>query len=65
MYKNGQGVAQDDIRAHMWLNLASWSGDTDAANNLILVASKMTPQRKAEAQKLEQDCRARDFKGCN
>ena len=30
MYANGQGVPQDYISAHMWLNLAAASGHEDA-----------------------------------
>jgi uncharacterized protein len=53
LYSLGRGVPQDDIQAHMWLNLASASGhDADAAKVRDIVASKMTPQQIAEAQRL-------------
>jgi TPR repeat protein len=48
----GQGVAQDYVQAHKWLNLGSTSGDADAVKNRDIVASKMTPAQIAEAQRL-------------
>jgi hypothetical protein len=63
MYMTGQGVPQDYVLAHMWLNLAasqipaSKKEDRDeAVKARDLVASKMTPEQIAEAQK-----RARDW----
>jgi TPR repeat protein len=52
MYANGQGVAQDYVQAHKWLNLGAASGNADALKNRDLVASKMTPAQIAEAQRL-------------
>ena len=64
MYGKGQGVPMDDVRAHMWFNLAAVKGDADAVKNRDIAAKKMTPQQMAEAQKLARECQARDFKGC-
>lgn len=64
-YFTGQGVIQDYVNAHMWFNIASVRGDSDAIKARDLVASKMTPQQIAEAQKRASECLARDFKGCN
>ena len=61
MYTNGQGVPQDYLEAHMWLNLAvSRASGADqqkwtAARNLV--AEKMTAEQIAEAQR-----RAREWK---
>jgi uncharacterized protein len=59
MYYSGQGVRQDYVQAHMWVDLAasrfppSAREDRDqAAHNRDIVASKMTPEQLAEAQKL-------------
>lgn len=64
MYLNGHGVARDNVRAHMWFNLAAVRGDTDAVKNRDIAAKGMTPQQMAEEQKLARECQARDFKGC-
>jgi TPR repeat protein len=52
MYVSGQGVPQDYVIAHMWLNLAAASGDDTAAKGRDLVAKYMTHAQIAEAQKL-------------
>jgi clan AA aspartic protease (TIGR02281 family) len=52
MYASGQGVPQDYVTAHMWLNLAAARGYKDAAQNRDNIAAQMTPAQIAEAQKL-------------
>jgi TPR repeat protein len=64
-YAKGEGVAQDYLRAHMWLNLAAIGGDADAVKSRDITARKMTPQQIAEAQKLARECQARNFKNCD
>ena len=54
-YENGQGVPQDYVLAHMWLNLAAAQGDDDAKKARDLLASKMTPEQIAEAQRLARE----------
>ena len=67
IYQKGQGVPLDFVRAHMWFNLAAAKGGflaetySESRDN---VATKMTPQKIAEAQKLARECQARNFKGC-
>jgi uncharacterized protein len=54
-YQNGQGVPQDYVLAHMWFNLAAAQaaqGDDDAKKARDLLASKMTLDQIAEAQRL-------------
>jgi len=57
MYENGRGVTQDYVLAHMWLDLAGANGDAAAIVERDLLASKMTPNQLAEAQR-----RAREWK---
>ncbi len=61
---HGQGVPMDDVRAHMWFNLAAARGNANAAKNRDIIATRLTPQQMAEAQKLARECQARNFKGC-
>jgi TPR repeat protein len=53
MYAKGEGVPQDYVFAHMWLNLAaarSHSGTKNAAKDRDFIAKKnMTPDQVAEA----------------
>ena len=69
MYRNGQGVAQDYVRAHMWLNLgaSSLSGEDGktATTNRDNVAAKMTPAQIGEAQAMARKCQASNFKQCD
>ena len=55
MYFNGQGVAQDNVQAHMWLNLADRQGNEDATKYRDRVAGMMTFKQFAEAQKLARE----------
>ena len=52
MYYNGEGVPQNYIQAHMWLNLAGARGDEKAREARDIVKDKMTPEQIAEAQRL-------------
>lgn len=62
MYYSGQGVPQDYVQAHMWVDLAasrfppSAKEDRDqASHHRDIVASKMTPEQIAEAQRLARE----------
>lgn len=68
LYHNGQGVPNDLVREYMWFNLAAahLTGDLQkiSGHNRDKVARRMTPAQIAEAQRLAQQCQARQFKGC-
>ncbi len=60
MYRNGEGVPQDYVQAHMWYNLAASKfppGERrdKAVENRYIVAKKMTPAQISEAQKLARE----------
>ena len=55
LYDNGLGVPQDKIRAYMWLNLSASQGREGAAAFRDLIARRMTPAQKEEAQKLTRE----------
>jgi len=65
MYGKGQGVAQNDVYAYMWFNIAASLGNEDAAKNRDLIAKEMTPSQIAEAQKLASECVKKKYKGCD
>jgi TPR repeat protein len=61
-FPNGQGVPQDDVEAHKWLNLAA-SRETPGYQEVYArsrdeVAKQMTPAQLAEAQKLAREWQA-------
>jgi len=55
MYGNGKGVPQDDVAAYAWLNIGAGEGNNDAAQSRDIVAERLTPQQRAEAQRLSQE----------
>ena len=55
----------DDVRAHMWFNLAAAKGNAGSVKNRDQATKMMTPLQIAEAQKLARECQARNFKGCD
>jgi TPR repeat protein len=57
MYATGQGVAQDYVLAHMWLNLAASRAEDATVRQMAVescdeVAATMTPAEIAEAHRL-------------
>ena len=57
MYNDGQGVPQDYAHAHMWFNLAASTfppgeGRDKAVKNRDIVAKRMTPAQKSDAERL-------------
>ena len=58
MYNNGEGVPQDYVQAHKWVNLAA-SRTTERAEDYRLtrdkLAEKMTASQVAEAQRLARE----------
>ena len=55
MYTNGEGVAQNYIQAHMWLSLAASQGERGAIGYRDRVASVLTAESIAEAEKLARE----------
>ena len=59
MYFNGQGIAQDYVQSHMWMNLAASRASGDDQKRIAGirddVASKMSAAQIAEAQRLARD----------
>jgi TPR repeat protein len=52
MYRNGQGVGRDLVKAYFWLHLAAVQGDEDASAVRDSVAADMSPAQIAAASAL-------------
>ena len=52
MYTYGQGVSKDYVQAHIWHSLAADAGDPDAARERDMLTRRMTPEQRAEAERL-------------
>ena len=56
MYKNGEGVPQDYLKAYAWINLAVIDRDTDYIVKLQDdLREMMSPSQISEAQKLSSE----------
>jgi len=52
MYVFGQGVPQDNMSGHMWINLAGSNGNKDALEKRSMVEEQMTPEQIEKAQEM-------------
>jgi hypothetical protein len=65
MYGLGTGVIQDNVRAHMWFNIAAISGKSkNASKNRDIIAKRMNSNQIETAQKLARECVRKKYKGC-
>ena len=64
MYAKGNGVTQDNVYAHMWLNIASSLGHKASAKNRGMIEKRMTPSQLEKAQDLARKCVRKKYKGC-
>ena len=64
MYREGQGVAQDYVTAHMWANLAASNGHHLAAKKRDSVASRMSPAAIEQAPARAAQYLASDYQDC-
>jgi hypothetical protein len=55
MYFKGQGTTQDNVRAHMWGNIAGENGSEKGAELRDDTEELMTQSQIAEAQKLARE----------
>lgn len=64
MYYNGRGVPQNYVSAYMWWNLAAAQGHENTQANRDIVQRRMTSADITRAQKLAEECLARNYQGC-
>jgi hypothetical protein len=65
MHFNGEGVLQDMVTAHMWLNIAGANGNNDARKNRDTIAKQMTLNQLAEAQLRAKRCMNSNYRDCD
>jgi TPR repeat protein len=54
-YANGEGVPEDDVKAYMWLNLASAQGDEESKRLKAVLTERITREQIAEGQKMSRE----------
>ncbi len=63
LYAEGQGVPQDDVLAHMWMNLAAAKGVQEAVKGRDLLEKNMTPAQIGRAQRLAREWKTKGQRG--
>ncbi len=64
MYRRGQGVARNSVRAFLWFSRAAARGDATAKAELHDVSQTMTPEELAQAREMAQACEASNYRSC-
>jgi TPR repeat protein len=63
MYRRGQGVARNSVRAFVWFSRAAARGDATAKAELR-VSQTMTGEELAQAREIAQACEASNYRSC-
>ena len=65
MYEAGRGVLEDDVLAHMWLNIAGANGSEDARKRRDKLERRdMTRAEISRAIELARECMDSDYQNC-
>ncbi len=65
LYFEGQGVARDYTRAHMWFNIAAVRGNKDSVKGRDLTSRQMTAQQIEQAQRMARECMSSNYAKCD
>ena len=64
MYRRGQGVARNSVRAFVWFSRAAARGDATAKTELREVSQTMTGEELAQAREMAEACEASNYRSC-
>jgi len=64
MYRKGEGVARNSVRAFIWFSRAAAHGDARAKAELRDVSQTMTPEELSQAREMAQACEASSYRSC-
>jgi TPR repeat protein len=64
MYRRGQGVARNSVRAFLWFSRAAARGDARARVELREVSQSMTTEELSQAREMAQACEASNYRSC-
>ena len=64
MYRKGEGVARNPVRAFAWFSLAAAHGDREAKAKLQDVSQTMTPEELSQARAMAQACEVSNYRSC-
>jgi TPR repeat protein len=64
MYRKGEGVARNSVRAFLCFNRAAARGDARAKGELRDVSQTMTAEELSQAREMAQACEASNYRSC-
>jgi TPR repeat protein len=64
MFRKGEGVAKNSVRAHMWFSFAAARGDAKAKAELREMSRTMTAQEISQAEAMAKACEASGYRQC-
>ena len=64
MYRRGQGVRRNSVRAFVWFTRAGARGNSKAKTELHEVSQTMTPEELAQAKEMAEACEASNYRNC-
>jgi TPR repeat protein len=64
MFRRGEGVPQNPLRARMWFSLAAKRGDVGARAGLSKLSRTLTPQQISQADAMANVCEASNYRQC-
>jgi TPR repeat protein len=64
MFRKGEGVPKNPVRAHMWFSFAAKRGDAGAKTELREVSRTMTAQEISQAEAMAKACEASNYRAC-
>ena len=64
MFRKGEGVPKNPVRARMWFSLAAKRGDAGARAGLSRVSRTLTQQEISQADAMANACAASNYRQC-
>jgi TPR repeat protein len=64
MFRKGEGVPKNSVRAHMWFSFAAKRGEAGASAELREVSRTMSAQEISEAEAMAKACEASGYRQC-
>jgi TPR repeat protein len=64
LLREGKGILQDTVTAHMWLNIASANGWSDAVRQRDKIAKLLSVEQREKSAERAKRCMGSDYKDC-
>jgi TPR repeat protein len=64
MYRRGQGVRRNSVRAFLWFSRAAARGNAKAKTELREVSLSMSPEEIRQAKETAEACEASNYQSC-